>query len=165
MIHLRAPEPSDVDRMYIWENDPGMWRYGYSPAPLSRHQIWEYVRQYDANPMTQDQLRLIAANSTGAVGTVDLYNIDIRNRHAFVGIMIAREHRRKGYGIETLGILADYCRDNLGLHHIAATVASDNEASLKLFTKAGFTAQAVLPGWVARGRDTMVDAHLFILRL
>lgn len=164
MLHLRALEPTDVDRLYIWENNPDMWRYGFSPAPLSRHQIWEYINQYDANPLTQTQLRLIADTGTEAVGTIDLYNLDIRNRHAFIGVMIAPDHRRKGYALESLRLLTEYCRCNLGLHQIAATVASDNEPSIALFTKAGFTLQAVLPQWISRP-GAMVDAQLFILQL
>lgn len=71
MVHLRALEPSDVDRLYIWENNPDMWRYGFSPAPLSRHQIWEYVEKYDANPLAQGQLRLMIDTGNDTVGTLD----------------------------------------------------------------------------------------------
>ena len=86
---LRALEPSDTDMLYLWENGPDMWRYGFSPAPLSRHQIWEYITQYDANPLASGQLRLMMQVADKTVGAVDIYNIDMRNRHAFIGIMTA----------------------------------------------------------------------------
>lgn len=165
MIRLRALEPSDVDCLYLWENNPEMWRYGFSPAPLSRHQIWEYVQQYDANPLTQQQLRLMIDNDGKAVGTVDLYNIDIRNRHAFVGIMVASEHRRKGLGFKALQLIEDYCRHNLALKRIAATVAGDNEASIGLFVKAGYEPTALIPNWIYREGDTTTDAHILIRQL
>ena len=78
-LRLRAPEPDDVDRMYIWENDPDMWRYGYSPAPLSRHQIWEYVDTYDADPLSHPELRLMIQTASDTVGSVDLYNLSLRH--------------------------------------------------------------------------------------
>ena len=50
-IYLRAPEPEDVDRLFLWENDSEDGLHGHwARAPLSRFQIWEYVNSYDANP-------------------------------------------------------------------------------------------------------------------
>lgn len=164
-ISLRALEPTDVDCLYIWENDPEMWRYGFSPAPYSRHQLWEYVQQYDANPLAQQQLRLMVDLDGTPVGTVDLYNIDIRNRHTFTGIMIAREHRRKNIAIEALRLLAEYCRNNLGLSKIAAAIAEDNEASLRLFAKAGYEHTAVIPAWIYRNGNNAIAAHLLVKTL
>lgn len=161
-LRLRAPEPEDVDRLYIWENDPGMWRYGYSPAPLSRHQIWEYVNRSDSDPIAVGQLRLMMQASDETVGAVDLYDIDMRDRRAFVGIMTAPSFRRQGFAIEALRLMADYCRDNLGLSRIAATVAEDNTASLELFEKAGYTCVATIPDWVRRGTDSFISARLFV---
>ena len=63
-VRLRALEPEDVYRMYIWENDPGMWPFGGTRAPLSRHQLWEYATNYDANPFAAGQLRLIIEHAT-----------------------------------------------------------------------------------------------------
>ena len=58
-LRLRALEPGDVDTLYLWENSPDMWEYGFFIAPYSRHQLWEYVRDYDADPLRSGQLRLM----------------------------------------------------------------------------------------------------------
>lgn len=63
-VRLRALEPEDVDRLYIWENDRDMWPFGGTRAPLSRHQLWEYATNYDANPFAAGQLRLIIELAT-----------------------------------------------------------------------------------------------------
>ncbi len=165
MTTLRALEPTDVDCLYLWENNPEMWRFGFSPAPLSRHQIWEYISTYDSNPLSAGQLRLMIDCDGTPAGAVDLYNIDIRNRHAFVGIMVAAPHRRRGIALEALKLLHAYCRDNLGLTRLAATVAADNEPSLRLFAKAGYALTAVLPSWIYRTADTAVPANVFIKSL
>ena len=136
-IILRAPEPSDVDRIYLWENNPEMWPCGAFRAPLSRHQIWEYVNNYDANPLSGGQLRLIieaGADEEGEgytpCGIVDLYDIDPRDSRAFVGIMVAPDFRRKGIAAEALAQLEKYCRECLALRLLAAEVASDNQRSI-----------------------------------
>ena len=164
-LHLRALEPSDTDLLYLWENDPEMWRFGFSPAPLSRHQIWEYINQYDANPLATGQLRLMMHIGQITVGAIDLYNIDMRNRHAFVGIMTASQHRRNGYGSEALKLLISYCINNLGLKQLAATISADNKQSIALFLKAGFKITAELPDWIRRDGNTYITAKILTRQL
>ncbi|MDE6528310.1 MAG: GNAT family N-acetyltransferase [Muribaculaceae bacterium] len=177
-ICLRALEPGDVDRLYLWENDPEMRRHGAATAPWSRHQLWEYANNYDADPLRSGQLRLMIEkrgkplhqDSRGngspnqaenvAVGCVDLYDIDTRNRHAFVGIMIAREHRRNGYASEAMLQLADYCLTSLGLHSLVAVVAADNTPSIRLFTRCGFTLRGTLAHWLRLRPGVYSDAAI-----
>ena len=40
---LRAVEPSDIDLLYQWENDPLIWKVSNTITPYSRFQIEEYV--------------------------------------------------------------------------------------------------------------------------
>lgn len=162
---LRAPEPTDVDRLYLWENSPELWPYGCALAPLSRHQLWEYVHSYNANPLADGQLRLIIEHCGEPVGTADLYDIDIRNRRAFVGIMVTPPHRRTGIALEALRQLAHYCRTTLPLRQLAATVAADNLPSLALFRAAAYTHAATLPSWFLRPSAPAADAHLLLLPL
>lgn len=159
-LTLRALEPGDVDRIYLWENSPAMWRYGYSQAPLSRHQIWEYIRNYDANPLSAGELRLLVCEGLTAVGAVDLYDVDVLNRRAMAGIMIDSAFRGRGYGLQALKLLENYSRDNLGLHQLGAMVADDNAASQRLFLRAGFTETARLPQWFRNG-TSFLDAVMY----
>lgn len=159
-IRLRALEPADTDLLYRLENLDGGWTYGYSPAPLSRYQIWQYIKGYDAEPLSAGQLKLMIDNHEGqTVGCVDLYEIDSTNRRAKTGILIDPAHRRKGYGTQAVDAISRYCLDNLGLHQLCAEVSTDNHPSISLFTKAGFKTVASLPGWYRRGND-YIDALL-----
>jgi len=159
MLELRALEPSDVDCLYIWENNPDMWRYGFAPAPLSRHRLWEYIRSYVADPASEGQLRLMIEADGVPVGTVDLYDIDVHNSHAFIGIMIAPPYRRRGYAAAAIGKMADYCRQCLALKQLGAFVAADNKESLGLFRKCGFMEKAILPQWVRRSNSEYENAY------
>ena len=40
-LQLRAVEPSDIDLLYKWENDPAVWRESNTLSPYSRIQIEE----------------------------------------------------------------------------------------------------------------------------
>lgn len=158
-LRLRAPEPSDVDTLYIWENSPEMWDFGFFQAPYSRQQIWEYIRDYDSNPLRCGQLRLIIDVDGAPAGSVDLYDVDPANRRAMVGVMVAGRFRRKGCALAALELMAQYAAGPLALYQLASTVAEDNAASVALFSKAGYELTATLPRWVRRG-TAFVAAHI-----
>lgn len=159
-LSLRALEPEDLDALYLWENSPEMWQYGVFTAPYSRHQLWEYIQNYDSDPLHAGQLRLMVDVDGVAVGTTDLYNIDAANSRAMIGIMVSSRHRRNGYALAALGLLGQYAAGILALRQLASTVAEDNPGSVALFEKAGYRQTATLPSWVRRGRS-YVDAFVF----
>lgn len=168
-VSLRAVEPEDVDRLYLWENDPELWPCGNCHAPYSRHQLWEYANSADFNPLASGQLRMIIevvadgaresldskeAETDGkkkkACGTVDLYDIDARNGRGFVGIMLARDFRGRGIAAEALERICEYAREALGLRMLAAEISADNEASLRLFRRTRFEQTGGRPEWFRR---------------
>ncbi len=162
-IRLRALEPTDLDCLYLWENNAELWQYGSAQAPMSRKQLWDYIQNYDADPFSAGQLRLMIETNNGiAVGCVDLFNVDNCNRRAEVGIMIAPNHQRCGYAGQSLELLKQYCRDRLGLHQLAATIACGNVASIATFKNAGFEQRALLPEWLRVGANSYADASLWM---
>lgn len=164
-VKLRAVEPEDVDRLYILENDQAIWPFGSNQAPLSHHQLWEYANNYDANPFSSGQLRLIIASADNNIcGIVDLYDIDARNSRAMVGIMIAPEFRNRQLATDALRQLSEYSRNILGLSLLAADIPADNEPSLKLFSRCGYQNIGERPAWYRRG-SSAVSARLFQLPL
>ncbi len=152
-VRLRALEPDDVDKLYIWENNPALWQFGNVKAPMSRHQLWEYAQNYNADPFAAGQLRLIIELQPQiACGIVDLYDVDAINSRAMVGIMVSLKYRRQKIASRALALLEDYCHNTLNLHGLAADVAIDNEPSIALFKSAGYTCCGQKPDWYRRNR-------------
>lgn len=152
-VILRAPEPSDVDIMYRWENDPSGWEAGDSLSPMSRNMLEKFVKDYDGDILSTRQLRMIVidAMNAEAVGIVDIFDFDPINRRAAVGIVIEYNLRGQGYGHAAIEAIKGYCFSRLGLNQIYATIAADNNASRRIFSKSGFIEVAVLTQWLARG--------------
>lgn len=86
--------------------------------------------------------------STPIVGCVDLYNYDPVNKRAAVGIMVASDYRRQGYGLAMLHGLASMAEDTFNIHLLYADIASPNTASLALFRKAGYTQCGHFKEWL-----------------
>ncbi|MFI3240921.1 MAG: GNAT family N-acetyltransferase [Bacteroidales bacterium] len=161
IITLRALEPTDIDTLYRWENDSTLWETGNAIAPFSRLQLWKYIQSYDGTIHTTNQLRLIVEllATHEAIGTIDLYDYDPRNNRCYVGILIDSKYQRQGYGTQALTLANRYATEVLGIHSLAAIIATDNTPSLKLFTACNFTPTATLKDWLKRG-TTYIPAHL-----
>lgn len=163
-ITLRAPELCDVDAMFLWENDRSVWPHGRTRAPMSRQMLWEYVSNYDADVLAAGQARMVMDSGGEAVGMVDLYDIDVLNRRAGVSIMVGKAYRNAGYGLEALTMLAEYAREDLGLHQLWAVVSSVNAPSRALFAAAGYSVSGCLRSWVRVG-EHYTDAYMYQLLL
>ncbi len=149
LCRLRAVEPSDVDTMYVWENDVEVWRVSGSNVPCSHRALAELVESLRHDIYAVRQLRLIIEDLRDvAVGAVDLYDFDPQNLNAGVGILVYdEEHRGRGYASEALRLIEKYAREVLHLHQLWCCVGADNKPSLALFEGAGYRRIGVKSEW------------------
>lgn len=163
VIFLRAPEPSDVDCLYFWENDSRSWNDGRVRAPMSRHILWQFVRDYNPDVLAAGQGRfMICLEQAGGVaaGMIDLYDVDALNRRAGIGIYIGAEFRKQGLAARALELLAGYSAKELGLHQLWAVAGVRNTASGSLFERCGFKVSGRLKSWIRVG-ESYGDAFVF----
>jgi ribosomal protein S18 acetylase RimI-like enzyme len=115
--------------------------------------IIQLKNNYTADIYQSHELRLMAVlKDTGeAVGIVDLMNYSPLNNRAEFGLLIAAEHRGKGYGERALALACNYARNHIGLRQIYAYVASDNTTCLHLLHEGGFSTIGTLHQWRRRG--------------
>ena len=138
--------------LYKVENDQELWNVGNTNVPYSRYVLHDYIAHSSGDIYTDREVRLIIENGAGeAVGVADITNFDAKHCHAEVGIVIAREHRMKGYALKALGRITHYAAHVLHLHQLYAIIDADNEASVRLFRKAGFMDTAMMADWLYDG--------------
>jgi len=160
-IKLRALEPEDLDALYKWENDADLWKCGATIAPYSRFAIKEYIAESRLDIFQTKQLRfmMVWKENNDPVGTIDLYDFDPVNLRAGVGILIDTVYRKKGIGQQALHLLQDYAFDFLLLKQLFAYIPKQNEISLKLFSKAGYSNTACLKEWI-KTNNGFEDVHV-----
>lgn len=150
-ICLRALEPEDVALMYRWENDASVWAVSGTIAPFSRHQLQRFLdeQQFDLQQTRQQRLIIETREEGHAVGALDLFEIDLLNRRAGVGILIAEpDDRGCGYGADALGAVARYAHEVLGLNQLWCNIGANNEASRALFRACGYTECGLKRNWI-----------------
>ena len=165
-IKLRAIEPSDLDVLYKWENDPENWLVSNTMTPFSRHVLQKYIENAQMDIYEARQLRLMidwmdeSHETREIIGTIDLFDFDPLHLRAGVGILIAsKENRMKGLASEALAILIDYAFQSLLLHQLYCNISEDNQASLKLFKKFGFMEIGKKMDWL-RIKNRWINVHM-----
>ncbi len=154
-ITLRAPEPEDLDILYLWENNTSIWRISGTLVPFSKFILKQYIENAGKDIFETKQLRLIIELNSNCrpLGAIDLFEFDPYHRRAGIGILIAEQSdRRKGYAREALETIMDYCFNVLLLHQLYCNVAEGNKESIKLFTAAGFSSVGEKKDWLFNGQ-------------
>jgi len=167
-IALRAPEPSDIDQLYYWENDSRIWHLGNTLSPYSSFEIEQFVLNTGHDIYVSRQLRFMIDWLTGregiiSVGSVDLFDFEPHHRRAGVGILIDERYRRHGFASEALELLADYCFNTLNLHQIYCNIDSGNHDSIRLFTRMGYKTCGLRKQWYYRNQEWHDELMLQLL--
>lgn len=155
-VFLRALEPSDLDYIFEVENDEGLWEVGNTLTPYSRYILELYIAEGHRDIYEVKQLRMVICDieTEHAVGLVDLFDFDPKNKRVAVGIVIyPEEQKRKGYAIDALTLICKYAFNRLDVHQVYAGITEDNNASVALFEGAGFVRNGVKKSWnLSRGK-------------
>lgn len=154
-IYLRALEPEDLEFVHKVENDTALWHLSDTQTPYSRFLIKQYLKNAKQDIYEAKQLRLaICTNDNNTIGLIDVFDFNVKNKRAGIGILIKDEpNRSKGYGKEALQILVNYCFESLHLHQVFANISENNEASLKLFEGSGFKKIGLKKDWNFDGKQ------------
>ena len=164
-IYLRALEPNDLEFVYVMENDQSIWEVSNTQTPYIRFLVKQYLENAHQDIYEAKQLRLAICQDEDfpALGLIDLFDFDPQNRRAGIGIVIQSiNDRNKNIGSEALHLMIQYAFHNLNLHQLYANIATDNLASLALFTKFGFQEIGVKKDWTLVN-GTFKDEALFQL--
>jgi diamine N-acetyltransferase len=152
ILNLRALEPTDLEFLYKWENNPSIWEVSNTLVPYSKFILHQYIENSNRDIFESKQLRLIielnSAKDSEPIGTIDLFEIDFYHRRAGIGILIANEkHRQKGFAAQSLNLIEEYSLNHLQLQQIHCKINADNIPSLKLFQSLGYEITGKLKDW------------------
>lgn len=151
MTKLRKLDPTDLPYLYQWENDAKAWADGDNHNPLSQQDLRDYIERTTGDVYRDGQLRLIVEHEGATVGCIDLFDLDIRNRRAAMGLYIAPEWRGKGIGRQAVEQLEQYAFGFLHLRMLYCIISVNNTASSNLYCSLGYTPTASLIAWTLEG--------------
>lgn len=164
-IKLRALEPEDLEILYKWENNTSLWIHGNTLSPYSKLALRQYIEDSLSSDIYQaKQLRMmiVAQDDNRVIGTVDLYDFDVRNQKAGIGILIDEKEQNKQYATQAIELITKYCFSFLGIHQLYAFISIENTASIRVFEKCGFEKCGILKDWV-RSEKEYLNVYIYQL--
>lgn len=165
-IFLRKMIPEDIHLMVLWENNPENWKVSGTDKPYTYLELKAFVEDEEPIQLSkQERFIICKLDDQTAIGTIDLFDVNFIHGFGSVGILIAEsENRNKGYASESLDLLSQYAKNELVLRYLKCSIHSDNQASIKLFEKAGFRQIGNFKNWFSEN-DSLSDELLFQLEL
>lgn len=147
LVDLRAVEPSDVDVLATWLNDPDVMVYWGRPGnTVSVPEVEARERAEAARGNSRKYM--IQTKDGQAIGQIDYYDLDWQNRGAWVSIMVGEQaYWSGGYGTDAMRALLGYLFRQLDLHRVALTVHESNIRAQRSYRKNGFEPEGVLREW------------------
>ena len=143
---IRSFQPSDLESVFAYRNDPNVARYQGWDIPYPREKALQWVTNPDVIVPTEPGGRFKAAlelKSTGEmIGDIGFMLNKHDARQAECGYSLSQTHWHQGYAAEAVKRLLSYLFDDLNLHRVTAVMDVDNLASWRLADRLGFRREA-----------------------
>lgn len=158
-VTLRMPKLLDLDQLLLWENNLKNSLFSDNPIFYTKEQIEELLTS-DQDIFLNLQMRFMIDSSGSAVGCIDLFEYDMVNSRAGVGIFIDEKFRNMGIATKALSLLKSICIKDYFISNLHANILHTNKASIQLFKRAGFNKNGVKENWI-RTENSMLDVWFF----
>lgn len=164
-IYLRALESSDLELLYISENDSTIWKVSNTITPFSKDILELYLHSAHQDIYTNKQLRLMICltHNHTPIGTIDLFDFDPMHLRVGVGVLIFEEFRKKGYALEAIELVKKYAHETLLMHQLFCNISSSNSESIALFEKTGFQKIGIKKQWNQVSKNKFEDELMYQL--
>lgn len=146
-IRLRAMERDDVSRFYEWVNDPEVTRGLSIFLPISMVDEMSWFDSLAKRDQKEKPLAIEVrkGRSWKLIGNCGVFEFDPVNSSAELGILIGEKTEwNKGYGTETMLLLARHCFETLNLNRVCLRVYAGNPRAKRSYEKAGFVEEGRL---------------------
>ena len=152
-VQLRRLEPTDIDFIMQWVNDPEVTKWLSSFVwPVSRKSEEEWLDRAAKADNPSDQILAVETKDGTYIGQVGLHKIDYISGIAELGIVIGRkDYWGQGYGSDALRTLIRFAFSQLRLRKLLLTYYGDNKRAEKCYLRLGFKEVGRLKDHMLRG--------------
>jgi len=141
LVKLRELKLSDAEFIAKNAKDRDITKYTFVIAPpFDLKTAQKFIRK--ANKEIKDKTAYefgIELNDTKElIGTINLFNINQKNKNAEIGFWLAKEFWNKGLSDQSLDLMLEFGFNKLKLERIQGRVLDKNESAQKLLERTGF---------------------------
>lgn len=163
LIRLRRWSYDDLPCIEAAGTDPNIPQGTTVPADYSEREGRAFIeRQWDRQTSGQGVSLAIAPAATNEAKGLVFLGLDRIRGHCRLGYWLVPSAREQGLGSEAVFLASRWVLTETEVHRLVARVEPNNEASLALLRKCGFTEEGLLRSWLWIGEE-LHDAIQFSL--
>jgi RimJ/RimL family protein N-acetyltransferase len=136
---LKTLTDIDAEALFEYRSKPEIYQHQiWKPKKLE--EVKDFIKKYTQGfniEGTWFQLGIYEKVSNALIGDFGLHFMEPGDSQVEIGITIAKEHQRKGYGQEATKSVIGYLFKELNKHRIIASVEPRNIASIALLESVG----------------------------
>jgi RimJ/RimL family protein N-acetyltransferase len=159
-VRVRAAEPGDADRLVALAREVGAEEEGWLITAGEWRSASAERRYLKAIRRHPDAAVFVAEENGGIIGRLSVS----RDAHpasehvADLGLMVARDHRRRGIGLALMEAAEDWAR-RVGVRKLELHVFPHNTPAIALYERLGYEREGLRRAHYRRGND-LIDAIL-----
>ena len=160
---LRHVEYDDLPILRAWRNHPESHQWFFSQEDITPEQQKAWWEQY----LKDETVRLFVIETPEGepIGTISLTLADPSDGVGELGhMLVASEHRGRGYGRLATNMLLQYAFDELGLQRVFLEVMEENQLAINLYQRCGLVIEKMLRGTYAIDGELRNKAVMVILK-
>ncbi|MEO3976193.1 GNAT family protein [Streptomyces sp. CAU 1734] len=146
LIRLRAMTESDGAALWRWNHDPEVMRWMDDGYPQTEARVRASLAERPRNAHGDVLFGIETAGPEGTlIGLVRLHGATPETGCAELDIYLGeKEYWGRGYATDAMRTACRYGFDDMRLHKISLTVATENHAARRVYEKVGFVEEGRL---------------------
>jgi RimJ/RimL family protein N-acetyltransferase len=154
LVILRALESSDLERCYLWMNDPNIVRTLKSRYPMPFEKEAEWLERAVGRIETERHFAVERKDSRTHIGNASLHAIDWVSRTAAFGLFIGDPASwNRGFGTDAIRTLVRFAFEEMNLRKLKVNVFDYNDRAKHVLEAIGFQQEGKLAREFYRGGE------------
>lgn len=138
-MKIRKAKIEDLQELldiYNYEVENGIATFDIHPKTLEERKVWFYEHNIENHPL------IVAEEDNHVVGYASLSSY--REKEAYkstveLSVYVAPLYRKNGVATTLMGAIIQMAKEDESIHVVISVITGENEASIKLHEKYGFT--------------------------
>lgn len=135
-IYFLIPTYKDIDFLVSLYNDDGIKEMSLNTdnIEIGKNEVMKTINYFNKNKLDYYVIFL----DSKKIGVVMIYDVNLVENYASIGIALLKDFRGKGYGKEVVKLISLQIKDKYNILNLRGEVYSNNNYSLKFVQKLGF---------------------------
>ena len=144
-VILRAFEPDDAQRCYLWMNDPNIVRTLKSRYPIAFQNEVEWLERSMNASASERHFAIERRDDRTHIGNASIHDIDWISRTGWFGLFIGEPTAwNRGFGSDAIQTLVRFAFDEMNIRKLRINIFDYNDKARHVLTSRGFVQEGVL---------------------